>query len=69
MVMDKEAGVKEKCLALLEEVMLEGLACDQAQEREYAWTLLDIVADDDRLDLRFVSEWCAVHTRQTYFCW
>ena len=53
MVIDKEAGVKEKCLTLLQEVMLDGLACDQAEEREYAWTLLDIIADDERLDMRF----------------
>ena len=58
MVMDKEDSVKEKCLTLLEEVVLEGLVCDRAEEREYAWTLLNIIADDERLDMRFVPVVC-----------
>lgn len=58
MVMDREAGVKEKCLTVLEEVLLQGLTSDQAEGREYAWVLLSIITDEERLDMRFVYIVC-----------
>ena len=49
MVLDREAGAKEKCLSVLEDVVLGGLL----SRNEFVWRLLSILTnEEDRPDLR-----------------
>lgn len=48
MVMDPEVGAKDKCLSILEEVILGGVC----EGEEFAWTLLNEIVQQDKQDLR-----------------
>ena len=50
MVMDPEVGAKDKCLSILDEVILGGVC---GQEEEFAWTLLNEIVQQDKQDLRY----------------
>ena len=48
MVMDPEVGAKDKCLGILEEVILGGVC----EGEEFTWTLLNEIVQQDKQDLR-----------------
>ena len=56
-VMDREESVKEKCLSVMEEVILYGIRQPQRDMEiegavSFAWRLLNIIAEDGEQDLR-----------------
>ena len=56
-VMDREESVKEKCLSVMEEVILYGIRQSQRDMEiegavSFAWRLLNIIAEDGEQDLR-----------------
>ena len=59
--MDPEVGAKDKCLSILDEVILGGV-CGQGEE--FAWTLLNEIVQQDKQDLRYYCKMvivCSYH--------
>lgn len=54
-VMDREVGAKDKCLSILEDVILNGIlekTRGVENEDQFVWRLLTIIAEEERMDLR-----------------
>lgn len=51
MVLDREIGAKDKCLSILEDVLLDGILKGQ-EDNQFVWRLLVLSTDNDKPDLR-----------------
>lgn len=51
MVLDREIGAKDKCLSILEDVLLVGILKGQ-EDNQFVWRLLVLSTDNDKPDLR-----------------
>ena len=55
--MDREVGAKDKCLSILEDVILHGIlekTRGVENEDQFVWRLLNVIAEEERMDLRYI---------------
>ena len=60
-IMDREEGAKEKCLSIMEDVILTKLVdtarpVQEMREMPFVWRLLNILVKEEEQDLRYVSQ-------------